>query len=91
MSGGSCGGCLLEINLINLNLPINEFVNVDHHAQAIDVHKDKARVHIVGDAAVGTSCRPRVYDDTSLMFVGSELMGVTSYKDIYIQLPLKHR
>ena len=87
MSGS---GCLLEINLVDLNLTVNQFIHVDHYAQAINVHEDEARVDIVGDAAVGTSCRARVYDNTTLVFVGSELMRVAGYKDIYIQLPLEH-
>lgn len=81
---------LLKVNLIDLNLPINEFINIDHHTQAINIHEHKARIHIVSDAAVCTSSRTWVYHDPSLMLVGSELVGVTRHKDINVQLPLEH-
>lgn len=84
------GSCLLEVNLVNLNLPVNEFIHVDNDTKAINVHEDKAWVDIIGDAAKGAAGRPWVYDDASFMFVGCELMGVTCHKDIYVQLPLKH-
>ena len=28
----TCSGCLLKINLVNLNLSVNEFINVDHNS-----------------------------------------------------------
>lgn len=76
--------CLLEIDLVNLNLSVNKFVNIDNNTQTINVHENKARVNIIGDATVSTGCRPWVNDNTSLMFVGSELMGMACHKDIYI-------
>lgn len=90
MGGVSSSSCLLEINLVNLNLPINEFINIDHDTKAINVHEDKAWVDIIGDAAIGAAGRPGVYNNTPFVLVGSELMGMTCDKDIYIQLPLKH-
>ena len=77
-------GCLLEINLVYLNLPVDQFVNVDHNTKAIDVHEDKARVDVIGDAAIRTCCRSGVNHDTSLMFVSCKLMGMTSDKDVYV-------
>ena len=81
---GVSSSCLLEINLVNLNLPINEFINIDNHTKAINVHEDKAWIDIIGDAAIGSAGRPRVYNNTPFMLVGCELMGVTCDKDIYI-------
>jgi len=90
MSGVSGSSRLLKINLVDFNLAINELVNIHHHTQAINVHEDKAWVHIIGNVAVGTGGRPWVYNNTSLVFVSCELMGMTGHKYVHIQLPLEH-
>lgn len=87
MSRVTCAG-FLKINLVNFNLPINEFINIDHNPQAIDIHEDETWINIVGDAAESTGGRTWVYNHTSLVFISSKLMSVTSHKYVYIQLPL---
>ena len=80
-----CWCCrLLEVNLVNLHLPVYEFINVHHDSQAINVHEDKARVDIISDAAEGTGGRSGINDNSSLVFVSSELVCVAGDKDVYI-------
>lgn len=88
---GCMGGCcLLEIDLVNFYFSVDELININHYAEAIDVHEDKAWIDIISNATVGTCRRTGVYNDTSLMLVGLELMRVASDEDVHIQLPLKH-
>jgi len=84
-------GRLLEVNLVHLHLTVDQLVDVHHHAQAINVHQHEARVHVVGDAAVGACGRPGVDHHAALMLVRLELVGVPRHQDVHVQLPLKHR
>ena len=77
-----CGGCFLKVNLVNLNLPIYEFITIDDNAQTINVHENKTWVNIIGDALEGTCGRAWIYDNATLMFVSYEPMGMTYHKDV---------
>lgn len=79
----SCGS-FLEIYLVNLHFSVNEFINIDDDTKAIDIHEHKTWVHIICDAAVGSGGRSRINDNTTLVFVCLELMGVTTNKDVHI-------
>ena len=82
--------CLLEIDLVHLNFPIDQLIDINNHTERVNIHKNKARVNIEGDAAVCTCGRSRVYDNTTFMLVCRKLMSVACHKDVNIQLPLRH-
>lgn len=82
---------LLEVDLVDLDLAVDQLVHVDDHAEAVDVHEHEARVHVVGDAAVGARGGAGVDDHSPLVLVRLELVGVPCDEDVHVQLPLEHR
>ena len=87
----SGSGGFLEIDLVDLNLAVDEFIDVNDNSEAVDVHQHEAWVHVVGHAAVGPRRRTRVNYDAALVFVRCELVGVSRHQNIHVQLPLQHR
>lgn len=83
-------GGFFEIDFVDFNFFVDEFIDIDYNLKIIDIYKNKVRVNILVYVIICFGSRVRVNDDFFFVFVGCELVGVVCYKYVYVELFLKY-